>query len=90
MSWIRVAKTMFYKRLQRFLGFAQHARKCENDDFRPFEHTFSAQKCVFRHPEPLSGALQRKEMAPTLKTLFYNAFLKVFELRSAPGKVWNP
>ena len=30
--------------------------------------------CVFLHSEQLLGALQRKEMAPTLKTLFYNAF----------------
>ena len=38
---------------------------------------------MFEHFGPLSGALQRKEMAPTLKTLFYNGKSKVFELRSA-------
>ncbi len=33
---------------------------------------------LFLHFGPLFGALQRKEMAPTLKTLFYNGKSKVF------------
>ena len=40
---------MFYKRLQRFFGFAHDARKCENDDFGAFEHTFLKKKCVEMH-----------------------------------------
>ena len=36
---------------------------------------------MFLHFGSLCGALQRKETAPTLKTLFYNGKSKVFELR---------
>ena len=72
-----------------FEGSAQPTRRCGIHDSGAFQHTFSARKCAFCHSGQPFGALQRKETRPTLKTLFYNANLKVFGLRPARSRVRN-
>ena len=46
---VQRSKPCFTMQTQRFLGSANRARKCENDDFRAFEHTFLRKKCVEVH-----------------------------------------
>ena len=46
---VQRSKPCFTMQIQRFLGSADHARKCENDDFGAFEHTFLKKKCVEMH-----------------------------------------